>query len=251
MSAHYHSSQDGRQRLQSLALVAAGLVVAACSSDSAPPLPDTPPPPALATFEVSVSNLTNAQPLSPIAVIAHDDGYRVFSVGEASTPGLEELAEGGTNGQLLAEAAADSSVFATAEDSNPVPPGASTSVRFTIELTELPNARLSVSTMLVNTNDAFTGLNGIAIGDLAVGDSRRGSGIAYDAGTEANTEQAIHIPGPVGGGEGFNADRDDRFDRVSMHSGVVGRDDGFATSDLDNQHRFDNPVLRATVTRIE
>ena len=251
MSLHYDPLHDGRQRLQNLALVAAGFLVAACSSDSVPPLPDTPPPPALATFEVSVTNLTNAQPLSPIAVIAHDDSYRVFSVGEAATVGLEELAEGGTNGRLFAEAAADSGVFITAGSASPVPPGASASIRFTVELDELPNARLSVSTMLVNTNDAFTGLNGLAIGDLAVGDSRRGSGIAYDAGTEANTEEAIHIPGPAGGGEGFNADRDDRFDRVAMHAGVVGRDDGFATSDLDNQHRFDNPVLRATVTRVE
>jgi len=247
MSIHY------LQRMRTVALVAAGLVIAACSSDDVPPptSPPAPTPPSSATFEISVTNLTNAQPLSPIAVIGHDDSYRVFSVGEPATVGLEVLAEGGSNADLLVEAAGDDGVLATVASANPIPPGGSTSVRFTVLLTELPTAEVSVSTMLVNTNDAFTGINGMPIGDLAVGDSRRGSGIAYDAGTEANTEEAIHIPGPIGGGEGFNADRDDRFDRVTMHSGVVGRDDGFATSDLDNQHRFDNPVLRATVTRVE
>ena len=245
MSIHY------LHRVRTVALLAAGLVIAACSNDDLPPPTTPPPPPASATFEVSVTNLTNAQPLSPIAVIAHGDSYRVFAVGEAATVGLEELAEGGVNGRLFAEAAADSGVLTTAAGAGPVPPGASASLRFTVELTELPGAEMSVITMLVNTNDAFTGISGVPIGDLAVGDSRRGSGIAYDAGTEANTEEAIHIPGPVGGGEGFNADRNDRFDRVTMHSGVVGRDDGFASSDLDNQHRFDNPVLRATITRVE
>ncbi|MEO1247969.1 MAG: spondin domain-containing protein [Pseudomonadota bacterium] len=240
--------------LRVLGLAAGAVLLAACSSDSAPPVPQAPPappPPPSATFELSVSNLTNAQPLSPIAAISHDSSYRVFRLGEAASPGLEELAEGGSNAALLVEAAGDNGVFATVASADPVPPGASTTLRFTILVAELPSAELSVSSMLVNTNDAFSGINGLAIGDIAIGESRRVTGIAYDSGTEANTEQAIHIPGPVAGGEGFNAARDDRFDRVTMHSGIVGRDDGLADSDLDNQHRFDNPVLAATVTRID
>ena len=51
--------------------------------------------------------------------------------------------------------------------------------------------------------------------------------------------------------EGFNAARNDRADQVSMHPGVVSRDDGFATSDLTNQHRFDNPVVRVRITRTD
>ena len=73
--------------------------------------------------------------------------------------------------------------------------------------------------------------------------------IAYDAGTEADTELAAEIPGPVGGGEGFNAARDDQGDRVSMHSGVISQDDGLVTSDLTGQHRFDNPVVRVLIER--
>lgn len=74
--------------------------------------------------------------------------------------------------------------------------------------------------------------------------------IAYDAGTEANTEAAAHIPGPAGGGEGFNVARDDIADRVAIHSGVVSQDDGFAASDLTGQHRFDNPVAQVRIERI-
>ena len=93
--------------------LAAGAFLAACTNDPTPitnPPPTPPPPPAMATFEVTVSNLTNAQPLSPVAVIAHGDGYNVFTVGEAATAGLEVQAEGGDPADLIAEADADANV---------------------------------------------------------------------------------------------------------------------------------------------
>jgi len=116
---------------------------------------------------------------------------------------------------------------------------------------ELPGTRISVATMLVNTNDAFSGLDAILVDSMAVGELLRFRSIAYDAGTEADSEQATAIPGPAGGGEGFNAARDDQADQVSMHSGVVSRDDGFATSDLTEQHRFDNPVAEILIVRTD
>lgn len=210
----------------------------------------TTPPPAMATLEVTVTNLTNAQPLSPVGVIAHIDGYSVFAVGDSATVGLEELAEGGDNTALLAEADADAAVIATASGAAPIGPAGSETISFEILESELAGLRISTSTMLVNTNDAITMLNGMDVSSLLAGDSLSARTIAYDAGTEANTELAAHIPGPAGGGEGFNAARDDNFDRVAMHTGVVGQDDGFTASDLDGQHRFDNPVAEVRIERI-
>lgn len=215
----------------------------------APPPTLTPQP--MAGFDVTVSNLTNAQPLSPIAVIAHGASFSVFSVGSPASPGLEVLAEGGDNGTLLAEANANGAVTGSVSGAGPIGPGGAETVSIDILESNLPSIRLSVSTMLVNTNDAFSGLNGMSLADMIVGDVITLNGIAYDAGTEANSEQASDIPGPVSGGEGFNAARDDRADHVAMHSGVVSRDDGFATSDLTNQHRFDNPVLRVRIERTD
>ncbi len=63
--------------------------------------------------------------------------------------------------------------------------------------------------MLVNTNDAFTGMTAINISDLAIGDNITMLAVAYDAGTEGNSEVAETIPGSAGGGEGFNAARND------------------------------------------
>ena len=236
-----------------MALALGAMLLQACGSSSnsnPPPPPPPPPPPAMASFDVSVTNLTGAQPLSPVAVIAHQDGYAVFVVGVSATVGLEELAEGGDNTALLSEADADANVVATASGAAPIGPAGSETINIEVLETDLPDLLISVSTMLVNTNDAISGINGVAVGDMAVGDVVSLRAIAYDSGTEANTELAGEIPGPAGGGEGFNAARNDRVDMVAMHSGVISQDDGLATSDLTGQHRFDNPVSQIRIERI-
>lgn len=240
-----------RTGLKRCLLLAALITLSACSSDNNPPAVQPPPPapPAMASYTVTVTNLTNAQPLSPIAVIAHGSGYRVFTVGSPATAGLETLAEGGDNAALLAEADGSGEVIATASGAAPIGPAGSESVTFDVLDRERPGLFLSVTTMLVNTNDAFSGLNSQPLETLPVGESLSFDAIAYDAGTEADTELGAEIPGPAGGGEGFNAVRDDEADRVAMHSGVVSQDDGLSGSALTEQHRFDNPVLRVRVER--
>jgi len=236
-----------------LAISWVAILAAACSGDDddsvvvEPP----PPPPAMASFEVTVTNLTNGQPLSPLVVIAHQSDYSVFDVGAAASAGLEELAEGGDNTALMAEADADEMVMTSASGAAPIGPAGSETISIEVLETDLPNLTVSAVSMLVNTNDAITALSGAPVGNMMAGDSANWRIIAYDAGTEANTEAAAHIPGPAGGGEGFNATRDDIADRVAMHSGVVSQDDGNAGSDLTEQHRFDNPVAEVRIERID
>lgn len=241
-----------QKSIRLLAIASVALVAAACDSDSnGGGLGTTnPPPPTMVTFDVTVSNLTNAQPLSPIAVIAHQDTFPVFTVGQPASAGLETLAEGGDNSALLAEANAVAGIGGTVSGAAPIGPAGSETVSVTFEENSQGLMTISVSTMLVNTNDAITGVNAIPLAGMQVGDSVSMRSIAYDAGTEANSESAAHIPGPAGGGEGFNAARDDIADRVAMHPGVVGQEDGFATSDLNGQHRFDNPVAQITIERV-
>lgn len=234
-----------------LALASVALLAAACDSNSGGGgTVVTPPPVVMATFEVTVSNLTNAQPLSPIAVIAHEGTFPVFTVGSPASVALETLAEGGDNSMLLADAAAMAGTGDTASGAAPIGPAGSETVSLTMDENTLDAMTISVSTMLVNTNDAITGVSDVPLAGMQAGDVVTMRSIAYDSGTEANTEAAAHIPGPAGGGEGFNAARDDIADRVAMHSGVVGQDGGFPASDLNGQHRFDNPVAMVRIERI-
>ena len=241
--------------MKTLVLVGvSAFALAACSSsnnNSQTPPPPPPPPPAMASFDVTVTNLTNGQPVSPVAVIAHQAGYSVFTIGSPATVGLETLAEGGDNSMLIAEADADANVLSSGSGAAPIGPAGSETVTIDVLESDLAGLMVSVSTMLVNTNDAISGLNGVDVSGLAEGDAWTGRAIVYDAGTELNTELAGEIPGPAGGGEGFNAARSDRDDRVALHSGVISQDDGFATSALTGQHRFDNPALMVRIERTD
>ena len=239
-------------KLTALTLSAALLAACGGSSNNAPAAsaPD-------AQFEVRFTNLTNAQPMSPVAVIMHSSGFNNFIDGEPASVAVEILAEGGNNAQVLSEAqAATATHIASASTTGPVPPRSSTNTPITLNVpaARLTDLRLSVMSMLVHTNDGFTGLNATDISGMAVGSSRSFVAPTWDAGTEADTELANTLPGPDFNGEGFNAARDDRINRVRFHNGAVTSasvEFGLATSALLDRHRFLNPTSRITVTRIQ
>ncbi|MGI9284863.1 MAG: spondin domain-containing protein [Pseudomonadales bacterium] len=244
--------------MKKLILISALLVIAACSDNDndndpvpppvTPPVTDPPPPaPANASYEISAVNLTVGQPFSPLALLIHDESQTAFEIGTAASAGLEQLAEGGDNSQFLA----DLDSVAETSGAAPIAPGGNETISLELDSDDPTGLRLTVMTMLVNTNDAITGVNGANIGELAVGESITFNTISYDSGTEANTELGVEIPGPISGGEGFNAARDDIRDEVMMHQGVVTADDGLASSDLGQQHRWDNPVARFQITRTQ
>lgn len=234
--------------LFSLAL-ASTLALSGCSDDDDNDVvemdttPVVEPEPVNVSYEVTVTNLTNAQPLSPIAVVLHDTDT-LWSIGESASVALETMAEGGDNSQLIALEIVNASVSGSA----PLMPGVTETLTVTIE--DQTDAMLSLATMLVNTNDAFTGLSSIDLSGLAVGDTWTTYTSVYDAGTEGNSEAAGSIPGPADGGTGYMMDRDD-VDVVSMHPGVVSQDDGLTTSVLTQAHRFDNPATYVMIKRTE
>ncbi|MEP0355233.1 MAG: spondin domain-containing protein [Paraglaciecola sp.] len=231
-------------------LLALPLAISACSDDirevEVPvevivEVPAPEPVPVDISYEITVTNLTNSQPLSPVAAVLHADG-NLFSIGDVASVELEKMAEGGMNDGLLALGMASTSGAA------PIGPGGNETITVTVQ--DVTDAKLSVLTMLVNTNDGFSGLNALDLSTFEIGDTWTGLAGVYDAGTEVNSEAAGTIPGPADGGEGFSATRTDTG-YVSMHPGVVTNDDGLSSSVLTVQHKFDNPALRIVVTRTE
>jgi len=208
-----------------------------------------------AKFEVRLTNLTNAQPMSPVAVIMHKSGFNNFMDGEVASQDLELLAEGGDNSTLLSQAQAATEHVASGSTTGPVVPRAiSDAVVLDVPTDDLSNLRLSVVTMLIHTNDAFTGSNAEDISNMTVGQSITINAPVWDSGTEANSELGTTMPGPDFNGEGFNAARDDMIDKVRIHQGVVSNasiEAGLPTSDLVERHRFLNPGARIVVTRTQ
>jgi hypothetical protein len=217
-----------------------------------------------AVYTVQITNLTYAQPFAPAAIVLHESGYHAFAEGEAASMGIEVMAEGG-NPAMVIEEAMDSTDFLDAQNSGGILGPKTSSDVFTLVVPELDadDLRLTVTTMLVNTNDAFTGLNAADVSNMSVGDSKTFMTVTWDAGTEANTETAATMPGPAagaagGGGEaaGYDPVRDDLANVVRLHTGVTTNAnatdpsrEGLATSVLTEGHRFDFPTSRVVITR--
>jgi hypothetical protein len=164
-------------------------------------------------WHVTVTNLTGAQPLSPPLFVVHSKQADVWSLGEIATHPVAAIAEDANNApaeSALADLPGVRAVFTGA--GGPIPPGASRS--YTVESAGNFN-RLSVVTMLVNTNDAFTGLDALHLyGDGATLRTR-----AYDAGSEKNNEKAAFIPGPCCNHPFV---RDPEGALIRMHPGIAG-----------------------------
>lgn len=236
----------------SLMALALAALLTACGGGTA-----AAPEPSSATFEVTLTNLTAGQPLSPLVAIAHNDSFAVFTIGQAASVELEHLAEGGESAPLVALANDSKSVFATAVGSGlPPGPNSRSTVTLTVPLAQMPTLRFSLAAMLGNTNDGFTGVNAQSLATLAVGATVNTDLLGYDAGTERNTETADTVPGPATSGsggkrEGFNPTRDDVINTVHLHPGIVSKDDGLPTSALTQVNRWDNPVARLSIKRTQ
>lgn len=202
-------------------------------------------------YEVEITNGTASQPLSPIALVAHSSDYDLFRLGQRASVPLEELAEGGDNSALLAEAAQNAAVLGTASGEGPLPPGTRTTIRIEYTPSNMDTVYLAGVSMLVNTNDAIAAWQRIPISSLHVDETRRFSVLTYDTGTELNTETAETMPGPAANGEGFAEARDDIIDAVLIHAGVVTSDGGLPSSALGGIYKWDHPALNVLIRRIQ
>jgi hypothetical protein len=252
-------SQLSRHTLSAVALGIA-VLVSGCGGDNkvaaAPPVDNTP---SNAIFEVTLVNLTAGQPLSPMLAIVHNDGFTLFKEGDIASVALEYIAESGNTAPLSALIADSKSVITSASGpATPLVPGPDNMVKLTltVPLSSLATSRLSFASMLGNTNDGFTGVNAESLANLALNASRTIDLLAYDAGTEANTESADTVPGPAtanasGKHEGFNPMRDDVISTIHIHPGVVSKDDGLPGSALTQAQRWDNPVATLKIRRTQ
>src|SRR6056297_2414190 len=218
------------------------------------------------TVRVTLTN-TSPQVISPPLLIAHGSDYAPFFVGEAATPELARLAEDGDASELAAIARLDPAVSAAVVADGPLPPGESA----TLEIETSDDAPyLTVLGMLVTTNDAFLvwtgdarqlGEMGMAMGETMgvdetteMGESAGMGGMAemamgaappphdavvrvFDAGSEANTENCEHIPGPPCGSAGVRV-ADGAEGHIALHGGILG------VGELDpTEWDWRNPVL--------
>ena len=202
-------------------------------------------------YQLTITNLTSGQLLSPPVLAAHGSDYALFEVGEQASAGIWTVAEQGNPMMLAEQLRSTPEVASVVVADGPVHriggPGESS---LTLRIESHGADRLSVAMMLGCTNDGFTGLTSVPLSRSMVPVTYYGA--AYDAGTERNTQVWTSLPdgcnalGPASrDADGQNA-RDLTSEPITMHAGIVP-----GVGDLGEQFAWDGAVVKITVQRVE
>lgn len=213
--------------------------------------------PALAQdLDIKLTNLTNAIYFTPLLVAAHDSSTHLFMEGSAASANLQAMAEGGDISGLSTDAQAVGGNVVENPAAGVLNPGTNTIFNLT---NNSGNMHLSLTAMLLPTNDGFVGVDSIEIPTTAGTYTYYLN--AYDAGTEANNEVIngggtpgmLGIPADPGanaGSGGTGVTTTESNTTIHIHRGNLG--DTNATggnSDLDSSvHRWLNPVAELVIT---
>jgi Ca2+-binding RTX toxin-like protein len=160
--------------------------------------------------------------LTPVWFGFHDGSFDLFNVGEAASPGLEQLAEDGAAailGTELIAADADGQGLVVTGAAGPIATQETTSTILDVDGVSNPFA--SFGSMIIPSNDAFIGTGealrlfdtqGRFLGETTIEFAGQD---AYDAGTEVNTELDAAFINQMAANTGVD------------ESGVVHRHPGF------------------------
>jgi hypothetical protein len=213
----------------------------------------------VATYEVTISDLTDGQPLTPPVVAAHRAATSMFTVGQPASFALKEIAENGNLAPMIAQVGSDKHVADSAAATAPlVPAGLPGSAMFddsvTLTVTASEGAKfLSFASMLICTNDGFTGVGSLRL-PKDVGDTVVVQTAGYDAGTERNTEDFADIVPPcqglvgVSSGESGTGTSNPALAEggvIHHHPGIAGGADLLAAV-----HGWTDPVAEISVERV-
>ncbi len=191
-----------------------------------------------AEYEVTLENLSPAgsQPLSPPVLAVHTPSFRIFHLGGYASAELAQVAQDAFSGPLVSFLNSSPQVSEVVVGGGAIPPGLSDTYNISAEGNYV---KLSLVTMLVNTNDGFTGTDKLQLPQTG---TKTYYLRTYDAGSEENTELTAHIPGPCCGNpfEGNSTN-----EKIRFHPGISG------TGDLAPEvYGWDEPVAKLTITRV-
>lgn len=171
---------------------------------------------------VYITNITQGQILSPVVVVTHRAGAApLFTPGKPASAELAQVAEDAVLQPLvdkLTVAGAYLDVEVITGAGGPIMPGETASVKIQ---SDASNSLISLAGMLVSTNDTFVGLSGILRPPFG---TQSHYAIAYDAGSEANTEACTDIPGPPCGNAGVRV-TEGAEGYVYISPGISGKGD--------------------------
>jgi len=196
------------------------------------------------TYRITITNETSGQPFTPPVLITHDPTVSVFEIGAAASEGVIEIAENGNVMPLVDALTGADGVHDVVTGPGPVKPGESQ----TLEITADDGEVLSWVSMLICTNDGFTGLHGQA---LAAGTITTD---AYETHTEMNTEVLGDIVPPCQAIVGVTSSEPGTgmSDPALAEDGVIAAHPGIAgiADLLVDVHGWTDPVATVTIETV-
>ncbi len=208
-------------------------------------------------LSIKVTNLTHAIHFTPILAATHNSDTQLFMEGSPASASLRAMAEGGDISGLSTDTQALGANVVENPAGGLLAPGANTSFSLT---NNDGNSHLSLTAMLLPTNDGFVGANSIEIPSTAGTYTYYLN--AYDAGTEANNELIVEdsgAPGVLGipadpssnnGTNGSGLTSIENNTMIHIHRGIIG-DNNATSGDSDlstTAHRWLNPVAQLVIT---
>lgn len=192
------------------------------------------------TYEVTITNVTQAILFTPIIGVMHNNSVNLFELGERPSEALAMIAEGGDTSAMNDALQGARGVGSVTNTTGLLAAGES--VRFQMN-TDGRQRLFSMAAMLLPTNDTFVGLDGVVLPNRG---SRTFQAAAYDAGSEVNDQLCANIPGPQCGGDGsFDSISGEGFVHVSNGIHDQGNLPGGASV-----YDWRNPVAVVTVRRV-
>ena len=208
------------------------------------------------TYEITITNLTAGQPITPPVLVTHAKDAGFFTVGEMASNEIQQLSENGNVVPLVQMLQGKSGIVDIVQGDAPLVPAndpgeTGLSYKQTFEVSTAGNQRyLSFASMLVCTNDGFTGIDSVK---LPIKEKTLYAK-AYDARTEMNTEDFADMVPPCQGAIGVSSGEDGTGASNSAlaesgviipHPGIMGGEDL-----LKDVHAWSNPVVKIDIVRI-
>lgn len=206
-----------------------------------------------AQLEVTIQNITGGNTFGEVVVSAHNDDIYLFREGQEASFELSSLSEFGQAVQFVYRVFVDQKGVAEF-DSSLTRPGMSN----TLTLDTMDYPYLSIGSMILPTNDGFTGLDSWPIPNVSGTYSLALN--SYDAGTELNTERfvadnhrtadtIISCPSEDCGTGAVGIPDNKEANIVHPHPGIHGDfDPNGGYSDLNSAvHKWQDPVALITI----
>lgn len=199
-----------------------------------------------AIFRLEMTNISarhglGGQPMTPAAILVHSNHFSFFTQGRPSSKEVWLIAEDGDTSLALSLPQRNKDVQFALRGPR-LRQGQSGSVD--INIPKLVNGmQLSLVSMLSRTNDAFVGIRNVLL-PTGLNQSIQIDGLAWDAGSEYNSESCRHIPcvnhriRMVTGAEGV----------IQIHKGIQGIAD---LSRAQDGWPSDNKIANIRITRIQ